>query len=387
MSVIARLGFALVFLGLGVAAAFYAAATAPEPQAPGLSLPVFAWTGAETACTRTPEACDGEALVARAASAPLSPRPFMLRLAAKINAGDGRSAPELAAQVLARDPRAAFPRLVLSEAALREAGYERFLDHFLPLFDVDRVQRDAYADVLAALSTEPAFRAALEARLAQDPVWAGAYLGALTSRGGLAVSDLIPLYRQVPAAQAGLLRRLTRDGQWDMAYVAFADFVAAGTGESALALSAPFNPRLLDSAAPAPFNWARVSRSAQLLAEGGAYVFYEGRRPETLLVQSFPLSPGSYTLGVEQSGEATESGGFFRWQITCATGGPALVQFDVRSLKAAAESGAWDFDLAPGSCSYLTLSLSGVPGSFPRPGRIEVKAVRLQKREAEGSAP
>jgi hypothetical protein len=83
----------------------------------------------------------------------------------------------------------------------------------------------------------------------------------------------------------------------------------------------------------------------------------------------------------------TETGGFFRWQIACADGGPALARFDVRALEAAPSRGAWDFELAPGTCPYQRLSLHGVPGGFPRPARIELKSVRLSARSLEGAAP
>jgi len=387
MSVLARLGLALVFLGLGVIALLYAAAVAPGAWRGEDKPAVFAWTAADSACLEAYEDCDGEALVAMAPSGPLSARPFALQLVEEIVSGNAQGAADMAAQVLARDPRSRDARQVLAAEALRQEDYDAFLTLFLPLFDVDAPQRAAYADVLAQLSTRPEIRAALGPRLEEQAPWAGAYLAALARRGGLPVSDLIMLYRHVPGAQTQLLRRLTQAGQWDLAYIAFADFVSAAPGEAALALSVPFNPGLAENAGPAPFNWAPASRSAQLQEEGGLYAFYEGRRPETLLVQSFPLSPGAWELVVEQSGEATESGGFFRWQITCASGGAPLFRFDVRSLKAATESQAWEFDLAPGSCPYLTLSLSGVPGSFPRPGRIEVKSARLLQRAAEGAAP
>lgn len=384
---IARLAAALVFLGLGVAALLYASAAAPGAGRGADKPVVFAWTAADRACFEAYEDCDSETLTARAASAPLSARPFALQLVEEIVSGDEQGAADMAAQVLARDPRSRDARQVLAAQALRAEDHDAFLTLFLPLFEVDAPQRAAYGDFLAALSTRPEIRAALGPRLRKEAPWAGAYLSALASRGGLAVSDLVELYRYAPAAQAQLLRRLTQAGQWDMAYIAFTDFVSAGAGDEALALSVPFNPRLQASAAPAPFNWAPVSRSAQLQEEGGLYVFYEGRRPETLLVQSFPLSPGEWELIAEQSGDATEAGGFFRWQVACATGGPALFRFDVRSLKAAETAEGWDFDLAPGSCPYATLSLNGVPGSFPRPARIEVGSVRLMKRRPGAAAP
>lgn len=397
MSVLARAGLAALFCVLAVTALLYSLAATPA-YAPGqASPPAFAWTAAELACFEAYENCNRERLVAGAPAAPLSSRPFALQLAQKILSGDEAAAALLAADVIKRDPRSRDARQVLAAAALREDDVDAFLVLFLPLFDVDAPQRDAYADFLAGLSTAPEIRAALAPKLRDGATWSVAYLSALTRRGGLTVSELIPLYLQAPDwVQAQFLQRLTTAGQWDMAYVAFAEFTSAGPfgadgGEldrgEALALSVPFNPQLRPGAAPGPFNWWTASRSAQLLEEGGAYAFYEGRKSETLLGQSFPLSPGAYTLAAEQSGEATETGGFFRWQIACADGGPALARLDVRTLKAAAAQETWDFDLAPGTCPYLRLSLHGVPGGFPRPARIELKSVRLSRRGPQAAAP
>jgi hypothetical protein len=398
MSVLARAGLAVLFCGLAVAALLYSIAATPA-EAPGqASPPAFAWTAAELACFEAYENCNRERLVDGAPAAPLSARPFALQLVEGIVSGDEEAARLLAAEVLARDPRSRDARQVLAAAALRAGDVDGFLVLFLPLFDVDAVQRDAYADFLAGLSKAPEIRAALAPKLRDGATWSAAYLSALTRRGGLTVSDLIPLYAHAPArVQAQFLQRLTTAGQWDMAYVAFAEFTSAGPlgadgGEpdrgEALALSVPFNPLLRPSAAPAPFNWWTASRSAQLLEEGGAYAFYEGRKVETLLVQSFPLSPGAYTLAAEHSGEASETGGYFSWQIACADGGgPALARFDVRALKAASSQETWDFELAPGTCPYLRLSLNGVPGGFPRPARIELKSVRLSRRSPQAAAP
>ena len=35
------------------------------------------------------------------------------------------------------------------------------------------------------------------------------------------------------------------------------------------------------------------------------------------------------------------------------------------------------FDQPPGACAYVTLSLIGVPGTFPQPARIEIERVGL----------
>ena len=383
----ARLIPALVFAGLGVVACLYAAATAPRAPAAGPGSLMFAWTASETACLAGPETCDGTALIAHAASAPLSHRPFAARLAERLSSPGAEGSDELAAMVLARDPRSAFARLVLGEAALKADDREAFLSLVLPLFDLDPARRAAYADVLAALSPDDAFRAAVTRRLAPESSWGAAYLSALTTRGGLPAGALMPFLRFVPSAQAPFLSRLTRQGSWDVAYVAFAEFLAAATGAEPLALTIPFNPDLRGHPAPAPFNWSLPSRTAQLQETGGVYVFYEGRKAEVLLVQTFPLGPGTYTLETGLSGETTEAGGGFRWQISCAAGGAPFAQLDVGILKAAPGRQDFAFEVPQSTCAFVTLSLRGVPGAFPRPARIEVRSVHISARPGGEGAP
>jgi hypothetical protein len=396
MSLLARTGLAVLFCGLAITALLYSVAVMPAKTERQAGPKAFAWTAAESACFEAYENCNRERLVAGAPAAPLSARPFALQLVEEIVSGEEAAAALTAAEVLKRNPRSRDARQVLAAEALREGDIDAFLVFFLPLFDVDRVQADAYADFLAGLSEAPEIRAAIAPKLEGGAVWGGAYLGALTRRGGISVGELIALHVHVPPAQAQLLGRLTAAGQWDMAYVAFSEFTDAGSVNAvareadaggALTLSVPFNPELRSSPAPAPFNWAIASRNAQFLEEGGAYAFYEGRKAETLLGQSFPLSPGAYTLVAEHKGEATETGGFFRWQIACADTGPALAVFDVSELKQEVSNRAWDFELGNETCPYLGLSLHGIPGSFPRPSWIEIKSVRLKKRKPEAAAP
>lgn len=381
---VVRLALAFAFLALAGIAGVYAAATF-SARLPGRLL--FSWTAAEAGCLAADGDCSPAVLVDEAASAPLSFRPFAARLADVLQSPASAERQALAEQLLKRNPRSAAARLVLSEAALAAGERGRFLSVFLPVFDIDRARSAAYADALANLSADPEIRSGLAARLEASPSWSNAYLSALTRRGGMPAGDLIPLLRHVPAAQAPFLARLVKQGSWDVAYAAFAEFVTATAGAGPALLTTPFNPDLRAQAAPAPFNWQLVSHSAQFLPEGGVYAFYEGRKPQVLLAQSFPLGPGEYELTTTQSGEASETGGYFRWQAACAEGGAAIATFDVKSLKAAPERAAYAFAAAPDACGFVTLSLRGVPGAFPRPARIEVSSVRISPVPAQENAP
>jgi hypothetical protein len=384
MSLFLRICLVLIFVSLGVVCLVYAVSAAPK-SVRGETQPIaFKWTAADADCFEAYEQCNTEVLVARATSAPLSARPYALQLVNEIITGNQKDADDLASAVLLRDPRSRDARQVLAASALGRGDIEAFLRSFLPLFDVDRVQGPAYAEFLAGISTHSGLRDALMPHLAQSPAWATAYLNALARRGGLSLSELIPLYRMVPRAQPALLRRLTQEGKWDAAYIAFADFVAGPVEGPRLKLSAPFNPEFVKSTAPAPFNWTLNSRGGQFLEEGGIYIFYEGRKAETLLVQTFPLAPGQWQLVSRQSGGTSAGGGSFKWSLSCAGSSSALAQFEVSGLKEVPGEETWPFEVTSSSCPYAVLSLRGVPGAFPQPARIELKSVRLSRQDGAG---
>jgi hypothetical protein len=83
------------------------------------------------------------------------------------------------------------------------------------------------------------------------------------------------------------------------------------------------------------------------------------------------------------SGDVSETGGWFRWQLACAGGSPVIERFEIHDLSAAPADYSFDFEKAQQGCPFVTLSLIGVPGTFPQPARIEVSSVRLEKGLAE----
>jgi hypothetical protein len=197
---------------------------------------------------------------------------------------------------------------------------------------------------------------------------------------------MIPLYAEFPSAQPGLLGKLTASGRWMGAYILFSEFLSKGAlaREADLpALSVPYNPGLLELKAPPPFNWQVLGQGAEWTEGGGVYAFFQGRRGETFLVQTFPLSPGPWRLAAGMSGDVSETGGWFRWQLACAGGSPVIERFEVHDLSAAPADYSFDFEQAQQGCAFVTLSLIGVPGTFPQPARIEVSSVRLEMGLAE----
>lgn len=295
----------------------------------------------------------------------------------------------LARLVLSQDARSELARVILAEEAYAAGDHEAFLSLYLPLFDTDRRQTAVYADVLAALSADRELFARLAPRVQQArPHWGGAYLAAVAGKGGVPVSGLVGLYTEFPAAQRGLLSQLTRSGNWAGAYILFSEFITRGAlAGAAPPLTVPYNPELVRTDAPQPFNWQVRRQGAEWLEGGGVYAFFQGRKGETFLTQTFPLGAGSWRLLARLSGEVSETGGWYRWHLTCAGGGPALLVFDVQRLGSAPVAHEFGFEKPAGACEFVTLALIGVPGTFPQPARIEVAEVRLLPGQAGEGAP
>ena len=374
----------------GLAAALLAGlyAGALSPGAPDFATRLFPASSFEVRCRQEDApGCGEDAALAAAANSPLGARALGQQLEA-VYAVDGAGArAELASLVLSQDPRSELARVVLAEAALAAGDREGFLRLYLPLFETDRAQSAAYADALAFVSRDRDLFRQVEAHVqAAQPYWGPQYLASLAGAASVPVADMIPLYAEFPSAQPGLLGKLAASGRWTSAYVLFTEFLSKGAlaREPALpALSVPYNRQLLEVPAPPPFNWQVLGQGAEWVEGGGVYAFFQGRRGETFLVQSFPLSAGAWRLTTRMSGDVSETGGWFRWQLACAGGSPVIGAFDVRELSAAPAEYNFEFEQALPGCEFVTLSLIGVAGTFPEPARIEVSSAGLTQQGGE----
>lgn len=298
---------------------------------------VFAGAALEAACLREDEACTLSAVTQLAASAPLGRRPLAMALAERLGAGDGGAAAVLAPLVFERDARSAAARVQLAEAAYRAGDPAQFLSLYLPLFETDRAQGHLYAEALAQLSADDALFTLVEAHVrGARPYWGGAYLTALAGQPDVPLTGLISLYAEFP---------------------------------------------------PAPFNWQLWGQGAEYLEGGGIYAFFQGRQAETFVSQTFPLSAGAYRFTARMSGQVSETGGWFRWRLVCAGTSDEIAAFDMKRLSAAPADEMVDLSVPGGACEFVTLSLSGVPGTFPQPARIEVLTVKLENADAPGAGP
>jgi hypothetical protein len=320
---------------------------------------------------------------ALAARAPLDPRAFAGRMEAALSAGDTALARAFAARVLERNKRDNIARYVLAVEALEAGDPDRYLALYLPQFEIDRSGEAVrlFAGVLAGYSRDPEYFTRLERLILETrPWWGEAYLRALAAEPGIAPETTRALYAEYPGAQPALLAELTRAGDWGTAYGLFSFWLTSGAlAAEAPGLAVPFNPELLDVAAPAPFNWRLHSRAAEFLSGGGVYVFFEGRRAETFLSQTFPLADGAWRLRLRMSGEARQTGGTWRWRLACADGTGTPEVFDIAGLGAAPAETVFSFERGPGACAFVTLSLVGVPGMFPQPARMEIGDVALER--------
>lgn len=390
MTPVIRLAGAIAALGAALVAALYALALSAAPPAFARSL--FAAAHHEEVCEKSgAEPCSQAEALKAAAHAPLGAAALTQTLSKAYEEGGAGDLGPLAGLVLSQDPRSELARIVLAEEALSEGDREAFLRLYLPLFETDRRQAGVYADVLAAVSGDKDLFRQVEGHVQEtQPYWGGLYLSALAGGGQVPLGDMMALYAEFPAAQPGLLDKLSGSGRWTSAYVIFTEFLSKGalTREAGMPpLSVPFNPRLLDLKAPGPFNWRIQGQGAEWLEGGGVYAFFQGRRGETFLMQSFPLPAGKWRLVAGMSGDVSETGGWFRWQVACGGGAPVLARLEVHELSAAPAEYAFPFEHAASGCEFVTLSLIGMPGTFPQPARIEVTSVHLERAEDEGAGP
>ena len=352
--------------------------SAPSSGPPGL----FAHRALSLSCAG--QDCPPAEFAALAARAPLDPRAFAGRMQAALSAGDTPLARAFAARVLERNKRDNLARHVLAVEALEAGDPDSYLALYLPQFEIDRSGEAVrlFAGVLAGYSRDPEYFSRLEQRiLGTRPWWGEAYLRALAAEPGLAPGRTRALFAEYPGAQAALMAELIKAGDRSAAYDLFTFWLTSGAlaGEQpAPERAAPFNPLLLDSSAPAPFNWRLHSRAAEYLAGGGVYVFFEGRRAQTFLSQTFPLGAGDWRLRLEMSGEARETGGTWRWRLACADGTGTPEVFEIAGLGAAPAETVFSFVHAPGACPFVTLSLEGAPGMFPQPARLELTEIRME---------
>lgn len=346
---------------------------------------LFGWTKLETLCAIEQAECSPGNLTSLTSRAPLEARPFNVNLAAAFEAGDDSRIRDLAKPAFRRDPRNELARLALASEALDKGERDEFLKIYVPVFRTDSANTRAYAKSLAELTTDPQLLADVRKHiLAERPPWGSAFLVEASAQHPL--TDLIDLYAQYPDVQPELISRLVKEGALNQAYAVFVELLSSGALKNEAAtppLSAPYNPRFLPTAAPPPFNWHFEGSGGELKKDGGAYVFFEGRRSERFLRQEFPISPGRYRFDVRMSGTVSEAGGWFRWQFGCADSNDLIASFDVQELSSAPETLSFDFVMPRQRCRFVSLSLTGAPGVFPKPARIEIESVELLATELE----
>jgi len=254
----------------------------------------------------------------------------------------------LARYLLQLDPRSEQARLVLAQAAYERGDYESLLTVYTPLFDTDPSQRPAYAQILAELSRIEAMRDVVYDYLeynrpikpfdhlfGKPPNWTGLYLRELAKQDSLSDADLLPFFELYPKHQSYLISRILKRQDWLGAYITFASLLDGPQSHGMPGLSIPYNPEFLELEKPRPFNWSLSSRNSEWLENGGMYAYFQGRRKERFVQQSFPLNPGRYVLKAFASGEVSKTGGWFRWNLACTPSNQLLAGQDIQDLKVA----------------------------------------------------
>jgi hypothetical protein len=141
-----------------------------------------------------------------------------------------------------------------------------------------------------------------------------------------------------------------------------------------------YDPRLTESKAPPPFNWALTSSSVGLAERargGGLHVMFYGQEDGVLATQLLTLASGRYRLAAPIAGPPTHAESL-QWAVVCDTTNAPIA---TTSLLGA--SRGWTFDV-PGTCKGQRLELSGRSSDLPQRGEATIRSVSLAPERPNG---
>lgn len=295
-----------------------------------------------------------------AARMPLANEPFDWLGYSALLEGDEDRAVALLTEAKDRRPRSRLARMALMQIHATRGELDLLAAELVPLLRLEpelvrplteqwvkaaRTPEDI-AELAQILRADPALYttvAETAARSKLSPALLAAFLANKPSGDGSADARVERL----------LLLALVEQGDIAAARRAWQERAGSGAGTSAPIHSGDFS----DRKSPPPFNWDLVSGRdgvAEYRREGGAFVDYFGRGSGPFLRQLVTLGPGTYRLSVLQQVEGSAGGGL-AWTVTCADGGPDLLDRPVRGSAANLET---TFTV-PAGCPAQWLTLEG----------------------------
>lgn len=308
-------------------------------------------------------------------TAPLSARPFAIRLAGTTGNEPGSSElrRDLAQHIRRIAPRHVAARLKLVELDYLNGNYDETAAEISILLELDRPNANTFLNVLTAMALQDASKPAIEKLLEERPDW-GAPLVSKLARESRDIDFLISLARDYPESQNAVVRSLVAKEDMDRAHAAFLEFL----GDDARTMrSVPFDNRFEQMSGAQPFNW-RINRSfANIEQRGGLAVSFFGQGRPWIAEQTIKLAPGSYTASFVMEGNLYRGGGSLEWSLKCLDLREPLMTLSVEELTSVSESQVSTFTVPIENCAYQRLRLSGVAGEFPRTARALISEVDL----------
>lgn len=293
-----------------------------------------------------------------------------------------RAAMDMAAQ---RDPRNLALLKWRSMNAATAGDIETVLSSLAKLFELDHHNGEVYLQALESVSLSEDASAVLAEWVAQSDSPA---IPRLVSELNASHSDLALLFElniAAPQSQAAFLNRLIEAQQFDLAYLAWLQFLPP----SALAdLEIPYDGGFKGKEGERPFNWAIRSSQAELLPDGGLTVTHFGRNTLRFASQMIRLSPGEYDLSVLASGRTEARGSYFQWEIRCLPDERLVSSLPLEETTETLQPFDLTFSVPADACRFQRLQLVGVAGEYPRWSRLTTQRVDIVGRAAiSGSEP
>jgi hypothetical protein len=225
--------------------------------------------------------------------------------------------------------------------------------------------------ILVSASANPAVDQAIVKRLAFNPNWRPAFLGALTAKAEPAMSyGLLELLQSTrspvtPTEAAGYVQRLVDLKQYNQALLGMILFLPQ---KDQSAYGNLFNGAFDDVRGIAPFDWMIHAVSGASVAieprtdqptNRALHVFFDGNATNPLLYQILVLSPGTYRLTGKVSSTTPETSDRLQWSLNCH-GGEGLAKQGFKSTS------SWTpfnmtFTVPKDNCGGQVLQLAPAP--------------------------
>ena len=306
-----------------------------------------------------------------AATAPLTPDPFVIEGAIAETEGRGDAAERLLLAARDRDPRSRGARYLLADRFLRTGRIAAGLLEMQALVSLQARGGEAFSPALAAYARTPGAVPQLRAFFAKYPDAEAGILSLLASdaaNAGLVMSLATDKRNPNPDWRGILVSSLATAGQYSRAYATWSELSGVRPARGL------FNAGFASIAAPQPFNWL-FPQSTEGVAEpdgkAGLEILYYGRAKAVLASQLLVLPVGRYRIAMNvPRGEGIDA---MHWTLRCAQDQKPLADLPLRPGANAA-----GFSV-PHGCEAQWLEMHGQPGETQKTSELTIRGLSLTK--------